>query len=136
MQQISVPIIKLPTSYDFDLPSYDYDLASSVNIQAAISSSIRISPGERVFIPTGFCLALPLGFEARITTHTQTAIDYGLIVCDSPSSIDASYRGEVRCFLYNTSSDIVIVRRGMYIAKMSFLPVTKVIWQEVRPHEK
>ncbi len=76
-----------------------------------------------------------MGIEAQIKTHSQTALDYGLIVCDSPSSIDASHRTEIKCLIYNASSEIVIVRRGMYIATMSFAEVIKVDWQEVRPNE-
>ncbi len=135
MKQISVPIIKLPTIYDFELPGYDHDLSSCVNIQAAVSGSVRLAPGERALIPTGFCLALPLGVEAQIKTHQGSALDYGLIVCDAPASIDAAYRSEVKCLIYNSSSEIVIVRRGMYIATMTFAPVLRVAWQEVRPNE-
>ncbi len=135
MKQISVPIIKLPNIYDFELPKYAYDLASSVDIQAAISSSIRLMPGARMMIPTGLCIALPLGIEALIKTHSKTALDYGLIICDAPASIDATYRSEIKCLVYNASPDIVIIKRGMYIATMSFADVNQVKWQEVKNNE-
>lgn len=132
MKRISVPIIKLPNAYDFSLPQYAHELASSVDLQAAVNSSIRITPNERVLVPTGICLALPLGVEAQLRTHAKTALELGLIVCDSPSGIDAAYRDEVKCLIYNTSPEIVIIRRGMFIATMSFAPVLQVAWQEIK----
>ena len=131
MNQISIPVVKLPNSYDLPLPSYPYELASDMTLTAAINNSIRIPPKERTLVPTGLIIALPTGIEAQIRTHSQSAFEKGLVVCDSPSSIDPTFRDEIKCLLLNTSDEVVIIKRGQAIASLHFAPVITAAWNEM-----
>ena len=86
-------------------------------------------PGDRVLIPTGFSIALPEGFEAQIRPRSGLAIHNGVTLLNSPGTIDADYRGEIKIILINHGRDPFTVRRGERIAQMVIHRVSRVVWQ-------
>ena len=101
-----------------------------MDLAAAVARDVILAPGERVRIPTGLTIALPLGFEAQIRPRSGLASDHGVTVLNSPGTIDADYRGEVGIILANLGSESFTIRRGMRIAQLVVAPVSRVSWTE------
>jgi dUTP pyrophosphatase len=103
---------------DVPLPRYMSDHASGMDVCAACESDVTIAPGEVKLIPCGFTMAVPVGYEAQMRPRSGLALKHGLILPNSPGTIDADYRGEVGVILANVSRETFTVRRGMRIAQM------------------
>lgn len=127
---IAVAIQRLEHGQGLDLPTYATAHAAGVDLLAAIQADQVIVPGGRALIPTGIALALPEGFEAQVRPRSGLAVKHGLTVLNSPGTIDADYRGEVRVALINLGQEPFTVTRGLRIAQMVVAPVTRVAWQE------
>ncbi|MDD4309037.1 MAG: dUTP diphosphatase [Candidatus Cloacimonetes bacterium] len=97
--------------------------ASGYDIFADVLSPVQIAPGEYVAIPTGFALEIPSGYEAQIRPRSGLAIKRGLSVLNSPGTIDADYRGEVKVILINHGASSIVIQPQMRIAQMVFCPV-------------
>ena len=126
-----VKITKLPHGEDLPLPAYATGLAAGADLLAAVPSDIVIRPGERRLVPAGIAIALPQGFEAQIRPRSGLALKNGVTVLNSPGTIDADYRGEIKILLVNLGKEDFLISRGMRIAQMVIAPVTKVSWDEV-----
>lgn len=120
---ISVHIHKLDHGKDLPLPSYESTLASGMDIRAALSESITLAPGERTLVPTGFKMAIPEGYEAQIRPRSGLAIKKGISLVNSPGTIDADYRGEVKIILINHGQETFVIEHGERIAQMVITPV-------------
>jgi dUTP pyrophosphatase len=96
-----------------------------MDLLAAVDEELIIPPGERVLVPTGLTIALPPGFEAQIRPRSGLALNHGLTVLNSPGTVDADYRGEVKVLLVNLGKEFVPIRRAMRIAQMVIAPVTR-----------
>lgn len=131
MQKINVFIKKLPQARDLPLPEYMSANASGVDLLAAIEEDISISPGDRKLIPAGISLALPSGFEGQIRPRSGLALKYGLTVLNSPGTIDADYRGEIKVILINLGPEAYKIRRGERIAQLVIQALPEVILTEV-----
>jgi dUTP pyrophosphatase len=105
--------------------------ASGMDVCAACEADITIAPGDVKLVPCGFYMAVPVGHEAQIRPRSGLAIKHGVIVPNSPGTIDADYRGEVCVILANVGRDAFVVRRGMRIAQMVIAPVTRASVAEV-----
>jgi len=105
--------------------------AAGMDVCAACESEVVIAPGEIKLVACGFTLAVPTGFEAQIRPRSGLAVKHGLIVPNSPGTIDADYRGEVCVILGNIGQEPFTVRRGMRIAQMVIAPVTRATVAEV-----
>jgi len=127
----NVNIRRLPGGDGLPIPTYKSDLAAGLDLSAAISEDVTLAPGAIVMIPVGFAIALPAGFEAQVRPRSGLAAKYGVTVCNTPGTIDADYRGEVRVILINHSDAPFTVSRGTRIAQMVIAPVTKAILTEV-----
>ncbi|MBI4969723.1 MAG: dUTP diphosphatase [Rhodospirillales bacterium] len=127
---IAVAIQRLDHGQGLDLPAYATAHAAGVDLIAAVQADQVILPGGRALIPTGIALALPEGFEAQVRPRSGLAVKHGLTVLNSPGTIDADYRGEVRVALINLGQEPFTVTRGLRIAQMVVAPVTRVAWQE------
>lgn len=107
------------------LPSYESKSAAGMDVRAALEESITLKPGERVLIPTGLQMALPGGYEAQIRPRSGLAIRDGITMLNSPGTIDADYRGEVKVIAINHGQEAFTINHGDRIAQMVIAPVVQ-----------
>lgn len=119
-------IKKLPHFGDLPLPAYETEMAAGMDIRAALPADIVIAPGMRRLVPTGLQMAIPFGYEAQIRPRSGLAIRHGITMLNSPGTIDADYRGEVKVIVINHGHEDFIIRHGDRIAQMVVTPVTQV----------
>jgi dUTP pyrophosphatase len=117
------------------LPEYATTGSSGMDIRAFLTSPITMEPMERVLIPTGLFLALPENWEAQIRPRSGLAIKQGLTCLNTPGTIDADYRGELKVILINLSNEPQLITDGDRIAQMVFQKVEKVILEKVETLE-
>jgi dUTP pyrophosphatase len=130
--ELVVPVMRVRTSSDsLPLPCYMTADAAGMDIYADLNEDLTIPPLGRALIPTGFALALPRGYEAQVRPRSGLALRSGLTILNSPGTIDADYRDEVRILVINLGDQPVQVRRGDRIAQLVVAPVSRVRWQEV-----
>ena len=113
------------------LPEYATTGSSGMDIRAFLTSPITMAPMDRVLIPTGLFLALPENWEAQIRPRSGLAIKQGLTCLNTPGTIDADYRGELKVILINLSNEPQLIADGDRIAQIVFQKVEKVILQKV-----
>jgi dUTP pyrophosphatase len=115
-----------------DLPRQQTSGAAGVDLYAAlvISETVTIAPGRYAMIPTGFAIALPDGYEAQVRPRSGLAAKYGVTVLNSPGTVDADYRGEIKVLLINHGQAPFEVQRGDRIAQLVVAPVTAVSFRE------
>lgn len=122
MQTVSVKIKKLE-NFKGELPQYQSAGASGFDVRAQLDSAITIHPGERALIPTGLSFEIPLGFEIQSRPRSGLAIKQGISVLNTPGTIDADYRGEVKIILVNLGSEPFQVVDSDRIAQLVIAPV-------------
>jgi dUTP pyrophosphatase len=127
---INVSIQKLNHAKDLGLPFYATELSAGMDLSAAISEEIILNPGKRCLVPTGISIELPKGYEAQIRSRSGLSIKNGIVVLNSPGTIDADYRGEIIAIIINLGDEPFTITRGMRIAQMIIAPFTKVEWEE------
>jgi dUTP pyrophosphatase len=118
-------------SRDLPLPVYHSDNASGMDVAAAIVAETVIVPGQIVLIPTGFAVGIPKGYELQVRPRSGLAIRHGITVVNSPGTIDADYRGEIKIGLINLGRKAYTIRRGDRIAQLILVPVAQAKWQVV-----
>jgi len=128
---VKVELKTLENFKGLDLPAYETDLAAGVDLRAAIDTQINLSPGERTLVATGFAMALPPGYEAQIRPRSGLAYKHGISVVNTPGTIDADYRGEVKILLINHGQETFTINRGDRIAQMIVAPETQADFQLV-----
>ena len=128
---IPVRITREPGCEDLPLPAYESKHAAGMDLRAAVREPIMLAPGERTLVPTGLHIALPEGYEAQVRPRSGLAINHGISLLNSPGTIDADYRGEIRIILANLGTEPFTIRRGDRIAQLIIAPVSRVEWQEV-----
>ena len=128
---ITVKLIQLSHGADLPLPAYQTAHAAAMDLHAAVGAPVVIEPGAIVLVGCGFAMALPLGYEAQVRPRSGLATRQGLTIVNTPGTIDADYRGEVKVALINLGQAPVTVDRGMRIAQMVVAPVTRVAWETV-----
>lgn len=132
MEEISVQIKRIGQGHPAEaLPGYMTEGSAGMDLYAAIQQERVLATLERALIPTGIALALPAGFEAQIRPRSGLALEQGLTVVNSPGTIDADYRGEVRVILINLGQEPVTIQPGQRIAQMVVQRVARVAWREV-----
>ncbi|MBC8317897.1 MAG: dUTP diphosphatase [Desulfobulbaceae bacterium] len=112
-------------SRDLPLPAYHSVLAAGLDMAAAITESVTLASGDILMIPTGFSVAIPAGFELQVRPRSGLAIKHGVTVVNSPGTIDADYRGEVKVGLINLGKKDFTINRGDRIAQMILAPVSQ-----------
>jgi len=127
---IKVEIKRLPDAADLPLPVYQTTHAAGMDLCAAVTADVILTPGARAIIPTGFAIALPPGYEAQVRPRSGLAAKNGVTVLNTPGTIDADYRGEVGVILVNLGREPFTITRGARIAQMVVAPVTTVAWHE------
>ena len=130
MAEVEVRIMRLAHGAGLDLPDYATRLAAGLDLQCAIEDEISIEPMQRALLPTGIVLALPEGYEAQVRPRSGLALRRGLTILNSPGTIDADYRGEVKVLLINLGEETARLRRGDRIAQRVVAPVSRVRWRE------
>lgn len=128
---LTVEFKRLDHGRDLPLPAYQTALAAGLDLAAAVYEPVRLAPGERALVPTGLSMALPAGFEAQIRPRSGLAAKHGVTVLNTPGTIDADYRGELKVILINLGSETFVISRGDRIAQMIIAPVAQAILVEV-----
>ena len=121
---------------DLVLPAYHSTLASGMDVAAAVSEAVYLSPGEIKMIPTNFAVAIPTGFEIQVRPRSGLAIKHGVTIINSPGTIDADYRGEVKIGLINLGPAAYTIHRGDRVAQLVVGPVLKAELQIVEELDK
>jgi dUTP pyrophosphatase len=131
MKEVTVSVARLPHGADLPLPDYATVDSAGLDLLAAVDSDLALAPGERALIPTGLVIALPTGHEAQVRPRSGLAVKHGITVLNSPGTVDADYRGEVKVILANLGDETFTITRGMRIAQMVVAPVMRLGWNEV-----
>ena len=113
------------------LPKYATEASAGVDLYAFLDEPISLKPLERVLVSTGIFIELPEGYEAQVRPRSGLAIKKGVTVLNTPGTIDADYRGEVKVILVNLSNDDFIINNGERIAQMIISEFTQVNWKSV-----
>jgi dUTP pyrophosphatase len=128
MAELTIRIINQSVN---PLPAYATDGSSGMDLRASLDADIILAPLERCLVPTGLFLEIPNGFEAQVRPRSGLAIKQGLTCLNTPGTIDADYRGEIKVILVNLSAETQHIHHGDRIAQMVFQKVEKVNWTEV-----
>ncbi len=121
---------KLEHASDLPLPSYESAFAAGMDIRAAVEKSFVLEPGQRALIPTGLQMALPEGYEAQIRPRSGLAYRNGITMLNTPGTIDADYRGEVKVLAINHGEESFTINHGDRIAQMVIAPIKQFLVQE------
>lgn len=128
--------VKIINKSTHDLPHYATEQAAGMDLRANIVESISLKPLERTLVPTGLFIELPKGFEAQIRPRSGLAFKNGITVLNSPGTIDADYRGEVKVLLVNLSNEIFVINNGERIAQMVIAKHETITWTLVESLEE
>jgi len=128
---VSVEVTVLPHGGDLPLPCYASLAAAGVDLVAALAAPLTLAPGERASVPTGLAMALPEGYEAQVRPRSGLALKHGVTVLNSPGTIDADFRGEIRVILANLGALPVTIARGERVAQLVVAPVARIAWKPV-----
>lgn len=129
--RVTVPLQVLAHGRGLPLPAPATADAAGIDLAAALDQPLTLAPGERVAVPTGIALALPPGWEGQVRPRSGLALKHGITLLNSPGTIDADYRGELRVILINLGRDPVTLTRGDRIAQLVIAPVARAEWQVV-----
>ncbi len=130
MNSLRIAIRRLPHAEGLPLPEYATPLAAGVDLPAAIVGPLTLLPGERAAVPTGFCIAIPPGYEGQVRPRSGLALRHGIGMVNAPGTIDADYRGEIQVILVNLGQEPFTLRRGDRIAQLIIAPVAQAAWLE------
>ena len=123
---ITVRVKRLPGGEGLPLPARMTQHAAGFDLAAAVPQAVTLQPGEIRLVPCGFAMALPPGYEAQVRPRSGLASRHGVTLVNSPGTVDADYRGEVRVPLINLGRDPFVVERGMRVAQMVIAPLPPV----------
>jgi dUTP pyrophosphatase len=115
---------------DLPLPSYATEGAAGLDLRAALAGRLVLGPGERALVPTGLRFAVPAGYEAQVRPRSGLALRHGIVLPNSPGTIDSDYRGEVQVILWNAGPEPFAIERGDRIAQLVIAPVAHVELEE------
>ena len=123
--------IKIVNKSDNNLPGYSTPMSAGMDVCAWLDSPVTIRPFERKLVPTGLYIELPGGFEAQIRPRSGLAIKHGISIVNSPGTIDADYRGEIKIILINLSQEDFTIKSGDRICQMIISRHEQIEWTEV-----
>lgn len=127
---------KLPHAEDLPLPSYESEFAAGIDIRAALKEPLTLKPGERKLVPSGLKMAMPQGYEAQIRPRSGLAYRNGITMLNTPGTIDADYRGELKMLAVNLGDEPFTINHGDRIAQMVIAPVIQAEVSEVKDLSK
>ncbi len=128
--------VKIVNKSHFEAPSYATGQSAGMDLRADIAEPVTLAPLQRELIPTGLYIELPAGFEAQIRPRSGLAVKHGISLVNTPGTIDADYRGEIKVILVNLSSEPFTVNPGERIAQMVVARHERVEWEEVEVLEE
>jgi dUTP pyrophosphatase len=128
---VSIRVHRLPHGADLPLPAYATAGAAGMDLLAACNAPVVLDPGKRALIPTGLTIALPAGYELQVRPRSGLALRNGIVLPNSPGTIDEDYRGEIQVIVMNAGDAAFTVTRGMRIAQAIVSPVVRAAWHEV-----
>ena len=121
--------VKIINTSDLPLPQYQTELSAGMDIPAYIESSVTLQPGNRTLIPTGLFLEIPPGYEIQIRPRSGLALKHGITVLNSPGTVDADYRGEIKVLLINHGQEPFVISKGDRIAQMILAKFEIISWE-------
>jgi len=127
---VRVRITRLAHAAGLPLPSYATKDAAGADVCAALEAELVLRPGARAAVPTGLCVEIPQGYEMQVRPRSGLALRDGVGLLNSPGTIDADYRGEIKIILVNHGNQDVLVRRGDRIAQLVLAPVVTGIFED------
>jgi dUTP pyrophosphatase len=127
---VDITVVRLPHAEGLSLPEYATAGAAGMDLLAAVTTPLTILPGGRALVPTGLRIALPPGYELQIRPRSGLALKHGLVLPNSPGTIDEDYRGELQVIVMNAGELPFTVERGMRIAQAVVTPVVRAVWRE------
>ena len=122
--------VKIINKSDNSLPEYATAYSAGMDLRANLEQPVTLKPLERALVPTGLYIELPVGYEAQIRPRSGLAVKHGISVLNSPGTIDADYRGEIRVVLVNLSNDEFVISHGERICQMVVAKHATVEWEE------
>ncbi|WP_094462669.1 dUTP diphosphatase [Pannonibacter phragmitetus] len=128
---VTVELLRLEHGADLPLPAYQSADAAGFDLLAAVSEDLVLQPGKRAMVPTGLAMAIPRGFEGQVRPRSGLAAKNGITVLNSPGTVDADYRGEVKVILINHGDEPFTITRGLRIAQMIIAPAMQATLTEV-----
>ncbi len=128
---VQVQVKRLPHSEGLPLPSYATPGAAGMDLLAAVAAPLTLAPGQRSLVPTGLAVAIPPGHELQIRPRSGLALKNGIVLPNSPGTIDEDYRGELQVIVMNAGQEPFTIERGMRIAQAVLAPVVRATWHEV-----
>ena len=136
MSEVKVKLLPLEHAVGLQLPTYATEQSAGMDLSAALEEAIELGAGDRAMIPTGLSIALPPGYEAQIRPRSGLAVKNGVTVLNSPGTIDADYRSEIKVILINHGKEPFTIERGMRIAQMVVERYETVGWEVVTTLEE
>jgi len=124
--------IRIVNQSKHPLPGYETSASAGMDIRANLEAEVCLKPLERALIPTGLFIELPIGFEAQVRPRSGLAAKKGITVLNTPGTIDADYRGEIKVILINLSNEMYIIKDGERIAQMIISSHEKADWIQVK----
>ncbi|MFY9257580.1 MAG: dUTP diphosphatase [Dethiobacteria bacterium] len=125
-ETVELPVEILPHAAGLPLPAYMSAGAAGMDLYAAVKEAVILEPGAVQLIPTGLKAAVPAGYELQIRPRSGLAIRHGISLLNSPGTVDADYRGEIKVILINLGPSAFTVRRGDRIAQMILCPIPRI----------
>ena len=123
--ELIVPIVRTRDNPDLPLPEPATAGSAGVDLRACVPRPVVLEPGRRMLIPTGFCVALPPGYEGQVRPRSGLAQKHGLTMLNAPGTIDSDYRGEIAVIAVNLGQEPVTISRGDRIAQLVIAPVAR-----------
>ena len=127
---VSVSVRRLPHAAGLPLPAYATEGSAGLDLLAAVQEPVTLPPGGRALVPTGLAIALPPGYELQVRPRSGLALKHGIVLPNSPGTVDSDYRGELQVIVLNAGDAPFTVERGMRIAQAVLAPVVRLAWRE------
>ena len=131
MDTIPVKVRRTEDTDDIEWPVYQTTHSAGMDLRAAVKEDLVLEPGQRDLVPTGLSIALPDGYEAQIRPRSGLAIKHGISMVNTPGTIDADYRGEIKVIIINHGTEGFVIRRGDRIAQMVINKIAQAAFEEV-----
>jgi dUTP pyrophosphatase len=126
-----IQVVRLRHAEGLPLPSYATEGAAGMDLLAAVREPLTLAPGDRALVPTGLTIALPVGYELQVRPRSGLALKHGIVLPNSPGTVDEDYRGELQVIVMNGGHEPFTIERGMRIAQAIVAPVVRATWLEV-----
>jgi dUTP pyrophosphatase len=137
--ELVVKVIRTRGNPDLPLPEPATPGSAGMDLRACVREPVVLAPGRRLLIPTGFCIALPPGYEGQVRPRSGLALRHGLTMLNTPGTIDSDYRGEIAVIAVNLGEEPVTINRGDRIAQLIIAPVARarlVLSEELPPSDR